>query len=214
VLTYPKPLTISRHTLQAVKTPLLSMRQRLTLFYQSRLHSRSGRRFAMLIAKTHMPAATINAIVQLLVPPPKYQVDKLIPHVEIAPEAMVAGLMIIQRGGEGNVRLDPAEALDILLENCEDAYGFPPYAEIEHFLHSRNGSDLRAGERAIIASALEGAPATLLKSETMDWHRRVATIVDSIVGPNANPSSNGHAPRNGGIRLAGGQPAVATETAE
>ncbi|MEA2429050.1 MAG: hypothetical protein QOF37_2678, partial [Thermoleophilaceae bacterium] len=77
-----------------------------------------------------------------------------------------------------------------------------------------NGSDLRAGERAIIASALEGAPATLLKSETMDWHRRVATIVDAIVGPNANPSSNGHAPRNGGIRLAGGQPAVATETAE
>ncbi len=217
VLTYPKPLTISRHTLQAVKTPLLSMRQRLTLFYQSRLHSRSGRRFAMLIAKTHMPAATINALVQLLVPPPKYQVDKLIPHVEIAPEAKVAGLMIIQRGGVGNVELEPAEALDILLANCEDAYGFPPYAEIEHFLHSRNGSDLRAGERAIIAAALDGAPATLLRSETMDWHRRVATIVDSLTGTNGNGHGNGNG-ANGhpraAIRVVGGQPAVATETAD
>ena len=31
VLTYPKPLTISRHTVQAVKTPLLTRRERLAL---------------------------------------------------------------------------------------------------------------------------------------------------------------------------------------
>jgi putative flippase GtrA len=216
VMTYPKPLTISRHTLHAVKAPLLSRRQRFTLFYQSRLHSRSGRRFAMLIAKTHMPAATINALVQLLVPPPKYQVDKLIPHVEIAPEAMVGGLMIIQRGGEGNVALDPEEALDILLTNCEDAYGFPPYAEIEHFLHSRNGSDLRAIERAIISSALDGAPSTLLKSETMDWHKRVATIVDSLTGEEHAAAANGNVSGNGkrgGMQTGPGLvgPAVAAE---
>ena len=42
VLTYPKPLTISRHTLRAVKTPLLSRRERMGLVFQSRLHSRSG----------------------------------------------------------------------------------------------------------------------------------------------------------------------------
>ena len=41
----------------------------------------------MVLAKTHMPAATINTIVQLLVPPPKYQVDRLVPDVRIAPEA-------------------------------------------------------------------------------------------------------------------------------
>jgi dolichol-phosphate mannosyltransferase len=217
-LTYPKPLTVSRHTVAAVKTPLLSRRQRLKLIYQSRLHSRSGRIFAMFIARTHLPAATINAIVQLLVPPPKYQVDKLVPHVEIAPEAKVAGLMIIQRGGEGDVELEPEEALDILLSNCEDAYGFPPYAEIEHFLHSRNGSDLRADERAIIASALDGAPAKLLKSETMDWHRRVATIVDSLAGDGGNGSggaaANGQGPRRPGRGLVRGRPAVATETTD
>ncbi|MEA2449204.1 MAG: hypothetical protein QOG63_1136 [Thermoleophilaceae bacterium] len=214
-LTYPKPLTVSRHTVSAVNTPLLSRKQRFTLIYQSRLHSKSGRLFAMFIAKTHLPAATINAIVQLLVPPPKYQVDKLVPHVDITPEAQVAGLMIIQRGGEGNIELDPEKALDILLENCEDAYGFPPYAEIEHFLHSRNGSDLRADERAIIRSALDGAPATLLKSETRDWHKRVATIVDSLTGHSGEQAeADEKGQRRTGRGLVGGQAAIAAESAE
>ena len=106
VLTYPKPLTISRHTLEAVKTPLLSRRERLGLVVQSRLHSRSGRRFALVLAKTHLPAATINAIVQLLVPPPKYHVERLVPGVEVAVEARLAGMVVIERGGRGEVVLD------------------------------------------------------------------------------------------------------------
>ena len=99
VLTYPKPLTISRHTLKAVKRPLLTRRERAGLLVQSRLHSRSGRRFALVLARTHLPAATINAVVQLLVPPPKYHVERLVPGVEVAPEAHLAGMVVIQRGG-------------------------------------------------------------------------------------------------------------------
>jgi dolichol-phosphate mannosyltransferase len=215
VLTYPKPLTISRHTLSAVKTPLLRRRERAALIVQSRLHSRSGRLFGLFVAKTRLPAATINALVQLVVPPPKYQVDRLVPHVAIAPEAQLVGLAIIQREGEeGSELLEPQAALDTLLSNCEDAYGFPPYAEIEGFLHSRNGSDLRAEERAIIASALEGAPATVLKSETMDWHRRVATIVDALTAVGGEAKANGHAANRAAMRIVGGHPVVATETAD
>jgi dolichol-phosphate mannosyltransferase len=182
VLTYPKPLTISRHTLKAVKKPLLTRRERLMLIYQSRLHSRSGRRFAMILARTRLPAATINAIAQLVVPPPKYAVDRLVPGVQMAPEASLAGMIVIERGGSDQVDLTGAEALDILLANCEDAYGFPPYAEIELLLHGRNGSNLRGVERATIASALGKVPAILLKSETMDWHRRVVALADGANG--------------------------------
>ena len=195
VLPYPKPLTISRHTLKAVKKPLLTRRERLTLLYQSRLHSRSGRRVAMILARTRLPAATINAIVQLLVPPPKYQVDRLLPDVQIAPEAKLAGIVVIQRGGGGDIALPGNEALDILLANCEDAYGFPPYADIEHFLHSRNGTDLRAVERETIARALREVPAVLLKSETMEWHPRVAALVGGANGAGpAGAAQNGSAP--------------------
>ena len=158
VLTYPKPLTISRHTLSAVKTPLLSRRERLGLVVQSRLHSRSGRRFALILARTHLPAATINAVVQMLVPPPKYHVERLVPDVEVAPEAQPAGMVVIERGGEGEVAPRRAAALDTLMRNCEDAYGFPPYAAIEGSLRSRNGTDLKEVERAIVASALSAVP--------------------------------------------------------
>jgi putative flippase GtrA len=178
VLTYPKPLTISRHTLHAVRTPLLSRRERVGLVLQSRLHSRSGRRFALLLAKTHLPAATINAITQIVVPPPKFQVDRLVPGTCIASEARVAGLVVIQRGGDGEETLTPEETLTTLLENCEDAYGFPPYPDIEHFLHSRDGAQLQAIERATIAQALEGIEGRLLRSDTMDWAVRLPRILD------------------------------------
>jgi len=177
VLTYPKPLTISRHTLHAVRTPLLSWPERAGLIVQSRLHSRSGRRFALLLARTHLPAATINALIQFLVPPPKYHVDRLVPGVAVAPQARLAGLVVIERGGTGEAQLTPDVALETLMRNCEDAYGFPPYAAIEAFLHSRDGDDLRAAEREIVARALGGLPATVMRSETMDWCERLPPLL-------------------------------------
>jgi dolichol-phosphate mannosyltransferase len=195
VLTYPKPLTISRHTLKAVRTPLLSRRERLALVVQSRLHSRSGRRFALILARTHLPAATINAVVQMLVPPPKYHVERLVPHVEIAPEAQLAGMVVIERGGEGTAVLDERAALETLMQNCEDAYGFPPYAALEGSLRRRNGTDLKQVERAIVASALSGLPAAVMRSETMDWWRRVPEVVDRWTPVGSAPDAVPRTPR-------------------
>ena len=186
VLAYPKPLTISRHTVKAVSTPLLSRSERMALVVQSRLHSRAGRRFALLIAKLHIPAATLNAVTQLVVPPPKYHVERLVPGAQIAPEARLAGLAVIERGGVGEIELESEEALQILLSNCEDAYGFPPYSSIEHFLHSRNGDNLKQAEREIIAGAVRDLPSTVFRSETMDWWLRVPAMVN---GNGTSPSA-------------------------
>lgn len=177
VLTYPKPLTISRHTLHAVRMPLLSRRERLALFFQSRIHSRSGRQFGLLLARLRIPAGTVNAIVQLLIPPPKYDVTRLIPDVHVETEARLAGMIVIERGGTGDFELSHDEAVETLVANSDDAYGFPPYPVIAEFLHSGNGRDLRADERAIIASALQDVPAVLLRSETMDWYERLPQLV-------------------------------------
>jgi dolichol-phosphate mannosyltransferase len=183
VLTYPKPLTISRHTVSAVRSSLLTRRQRLALIPQSRVHSRSGRLFGLIIAKTRLPAATINALVQIVVPPPKYQVDQLVPTVAIQPEAQVLAVGVIQREGEaGSEALSGDDALDVLMSNCEDAYGFPPYPVIQRWLHSRNGKDLQAAERAIVAQALRGRPARLLRSPDRDWHRMLPALVDGAAG--------------------------------
>jgi len=167
VLTYPKPMTISYHTMQAINAKLLSKRARLSLALQSRVHSRSGRRAALTIAKSRLPMATVNAIVQALIPPPKYHVEALVPSVKLAQKAHLAGMFIIERGEAAEIRLDETEALEILMTNTEDAYGFPPYQSIRGFLYDSNGHNLQAAEREILSSALHGLPTTLLRSKRL-----------------------------------------------
>jgi len=178
VLAYPKPLTVSHHTVKAINSALLSRKERVKLLYQSRIHSKSGRAFAQMLARKKLPVATINTLVQLIVPPPKFQVDRLIPGVKIAQEGKLAGMFVIQRGGEGISHLDEQEALETLMSNCEDAFGFPPYSSIETFLHSSNGKDLREVERSIVAGAFQGKPTVLLRSTTMDWWMTISDIMN------------------------------------
>ena len=182
VLAYPKPLTISRHTVHAVQTPRLSRRERIKLIPQSRLHSRSGRRFAMLLATMRIPAATLNAVVQRLIPPPKYDIDRLIPSARVAPQAQIAGLVIIQRDEDFEKQLDTEEALEILMANCEDAFGFPPYSKIEAFLQGMHGEDLKDTERMIVTQAFGSVPATLIASSTMDWWQRLPSVMSGPLG--------------------------------
>jgi dolichol-phosphate mannosyltransferase len=176
VLGYPKPLTISRHTLHAVNSPLLSSRQRWGLIVQSRIHSRAGRRFAFRIAGMKIPAATINALVQRIIPPPKYQIDKLVPSASVAPEAQLTRLVVIERGHDREDSLPVEEAVATLMANCEDAFGFPPYSYIEKFLQGLNGADLKLAERAIVESALATVDARVLGSSSMDWYQKLPPL--------------------------------------
>lgn len=177
-LTYPKPMTISAHTLRAVNTDTLSFKEKLILPFQSRVHSRSGRKAAFVISKTKLPAATINLLVQMLIPPPKYYVQKLVPNVKLSQKGNFAGMFIIERGEGGNEAMESAEALEVLLKNCEDAYGFPPYESLKEFLYLDDGNDLRVAEQLIIRQAMGSLPATRIRSENMDWWCRIPEFVD------------------------------------
>lgn len=182
VMTYPKPLTISHHTVQAINSALLNKRERFGLLFQSRVHSRSGRKFAFSLNKVSvLPLATINAIVQFLVPPPKYAVNRLVPKVKLTQRAQLSGLFVIERGEEKDIPLDSKEAMDILFSNCEDAFGFPPYHSIKEFLYMVNGTDLRPIEHSIIQQAMQNMPATLIRSNSLEWWLRIPAFVGEDV---------------------------------
>ena len=182
VLPYPKPLTISAHTLHAVERNRLNRLQRMSMPIQSRLHSKTGRSVGFALADTTLPAASMNAVVQKLIPPPKYHIEQLVPGVEVAEASSIEWLFIIQRGGTGEVILEHQNAMDTLLENCEDAYGFPPYHSIEPYLRNGNGAgDLNSVERATITEAFDGVPALLLRSETLDWAERIDELIEAHV---------------------------------
>jgi dolichol-phosphate mannosyltransferase len=180
-MTYPKPLTISAHTLSAINADTLTFREKLALPIQSRIHSRTGRKVAGLLNKTLLPAATINMMLQMVIPPPKYFVNKLIPRVKLTQTANISGMFIIERSGEGTISIKNSDALEILLSNCEDAYGFPPYNSLKEFLYHYNGTDLRKNEQKIIRSAFGGLPATMVRSNKLDWWCLIPTFIDDKV---------------------------------
>ncbi len=178
VFSYPKPLTISRHTLEAVNGASLSLWERLILHVQSRVHSKSGRQTALALTRVPLPMATVNTIAQMLVPPPKYSIQRLIPGVRGRKESRISHMMVIELGPDHQASLDPEEAEEMLMSNCEDAYGFPPYPALERFLPFCNGVDLRELEREIISSGLRGCGATLIRSQTRSWWRQVPRLLN------------------------------------
>jgi len=182
VLTYPKPMTISAHTLRAVNSKTLSFKENLALPFQSRIHSRSGRQAAGIISRTKLPAATINMFVQMVIPPPKYYVQQLIPKVKRTSAAKLTRMFVIVRGEEEVAPISNDDAMATLLKNCEDAYGFPPYEQLKEFLFCADGStDLRKIEQDIIHQAVYHLPVVRIGSRNLEWWCRIPNYVDEKV---------------------------------
>lgn len=179
VFSYPKPLTISQHTVQAIGGAPLTRSQRMFLPVQSRLHSRTGRRIGLKLADTFLGGATLNAIAQILIPPPKYMVDSLIPGARYTDTGQLAHVVIIERGPDNQVRIRGSQKSDILIANAEDAYGFPPYPVLADEFSSWFGEDLHLRELAIVSAAVRGLPAHRLTSSTYDWYARFPQLIGS-----------------------------------
>ncbi len=180
VMSYPKPMTISFHTLNAAKTAPLPLLNRIALQVQSRLHSKSGRKVGLTLGNSRFPAASLNAVVQMLIPPPKYMIDRLVPGVKYAKKAQLTHAVVIERGPDADTPISHAEIVEELSVNAEDAYGFPPYPIIGHLLYMWDGADLHVQERAIVSEALSGCEAERLRSANFGWWRRIPEIVDQF----------------------------------
>lgn len=172
---FPKPLTISEHTLRAVDAGDLSRSEWTRLRIQSRLHSKEGRGFAMKLAEHNVPIMTINGWTQRAVPPPKYHVQRLV-TCELAATTRIDQLYIIERGTPCHLMVPQTEAMAELLANTEDAYGFPPYRYLAKALNVGGSTydELREQERLILASAMESVQIHRLGSDDFGWADEIA----------------------------------------
>ncbi len=172
---YPKPLTISQHTVASVSSHRLGRRERLALIPQSRLHSRGGRQFGQALNERGFPAGTLNALVQRMIPPPKYSIERLIPQVRRATSAPLSRIYIIERAEEeAEVELSGEETLAVLQENTEDAFGFPPYASVKDFLMEAFAEDAAEQERELIRRTVRERGAVTLRRTDFDWWKTIA----------------------------------------
>jgi len=180
VFNYPKPLTISEHTLRAVGGAPLSKKERAFLQIQSRLHSKQGRMFGMLLSNKKFPAATLNAIVQGIIPPPKFMVDKLVPGTEYNKTATLSHIVLIEKGENYEAKIDNLEKVNILLANAEDAYGFPPYPIIAEQISKWDGVDLHSAEREIVAETIAKVPGTYMRDANYGWYKRLPQLIQNL----------------------------------
>jgi hypothetical protein len=188
---YPKPLTISAHTLSAVPQNRLRQRQRSALAVQSRLHSRGGRSVGKRLGQSNLPIMSMNSVVQAIIPPPKYMITDLVP-CRMERQVRMDRFYIIERGQPRLVGpLDAASAIEELIENTEDAYGFPPYAFMAPQLVI-GGDDyptLLKKERAILKSALERVELQRLRVDDFSWPAIIGGQLDARAEQTGSPAS-------------------------
>ncbi len=185
---FPKPLTISHHTLRAVNAGDLTKSEWRRLQLQSRLHSKEGRQFGMLLASLNIPIMGINSMTQRIVPPPKYDVDRLV-DATIIRRTTVRDLFVIERGEPGLVDIEFTEGIDTLVENTDDAYGFPPFKQMAPSIAigAADYAELRRTERRLLESAMGNIRMRRLGSDTFSWAEDIA----ALLGANASADRHG-----------------------
>jgi dolichol-phosphate mannosyltransferase len=156
----------------------LTRREWAWLRVQSRLHSKEGRGFAMKLADHNVPIMTINGWTQRMIPPPKYHVQRLVP-CELGSTATIDQLYIIERGVPHHELVSQSQAIVELLENTEDAYGFPPYRYLAQALSVGGLSydELRERERLILVSAMESVQIHRLGSNDFTWAEQISAAL-------------------------------------
>ncbi|HET7173817.1 MAG TPA: GtrA family protein [Nocardioidaceae bacterium] len=167
---YPKPLTISHHTLRAVEVDSLTPREWRRLRLQSRLHSKEGRGIGARLGEMNLPIMSLNAVTQYVVPPPKYTVRRLVPCEE-ATAVRIEDLFIIERDEFRLDDIDPELLVDELLDNTDDAYGFPPFRYFAPALvvGGLGYDELRVRERSLLVRAMQGVRARRLATPDYSW---------------------------------------------
>ena len=187
-ISYPKPMTLSFHTMGVAKDGRLTFRDRAALSVQSRLHSKSGRQVGRALGERNIPIMTMNSAVQALVPPPKHRIDSLFDCV-VGGRAPIRNVILMERGPDKLEPVELDEAVRRLIENTDDAYGFPPFATFAPRIRI-DGQDyaaLRAREVELLRQAISKARRWDLHVPGFGWADAIPAVIDGStlvpVGP-------------------------------
>jgi hypothetical protein len=175
-LCFPKPMTISSHTFKTAVSVSNSRDTDRSLRLRSLVHSKTGRAFMHKLAKLNVPIFTINTIGQSIVRPPKYSIISILQDAKIKKDTKVDNLYFLKREGNEFIQLDTTTALDLAVENSDDAFIFPPYAELLKYIsiNGKTAIELLEEEKKLLNSFLSGISCYMVKSETRDWFNMIS----------------------------------------
>jgi dolichol-phosphate mannosyltransferase len=180
VLAYPKPLLINPQLLAAMAGIDPSYGERIVLSAQSRIYTWLARRIALQLHRLWLPAATLNSVVQMVFPPPKYMLHELLPGVPYCQEAQLAAVVLLEQAPETAAAATVSEAVDAVLANAANAYTLPPSPMLAGALSQWQGLDLQGVERRIICEGLARATAVRWSSPDDRWWKEVPQLAQTL----------------------------------
>jgi hypothetical protein len=106
-------------------------------------------------------------------------VDRLVSTRYLA-STRVRELFVIARGAADLEEIGHEAAVELMIENTDDAYGFPPFRSFAPAI-SINGEDygrLRQRERALLASFLAGIRVRRLTRDDFSWADAIPRLLN------------------------------------
>jgi hypothetical protein len=126
LFSFPKPFTISSHTLDAV----FGMDTNLWYKVRSNVHSGGGRSAYKGMGKmSWLPMMSINALAQIVFEPPKLYPEELV-NVKIGKSAIPESLTFLSKEFNGEKPMERKDAAQLIRSNTDNAYITPPYDKI------------------------------------------------------------------------------------
>jgi dolichol-phosphate mannosyltransferase len=177
-LCFPKPMTISSHTFKTAVSVSNTHDNDRSLRVRSLVHSKTGRAFMHKLAKLNVPIFTINTIGQSIVRPPKYSINSILQDAKIKNDTKVDNLYFLTREGNDIIPLDTTTALDLAVENSDDAFIFPPYAELLNYItiNGKTAIELLEEEKKLLHTFLSVISCFVIKSEARAWFNMISKI--------------------------------------
>lgn len=172
---FPKPPTISLHTLNAIRYNYTKLYGLPFLVLRSRVHSKKGRSFIRSLGKLKIPIFSMNALGQILIPPPKPPIISLIGPDRLGQTCQINALCFIARGKSVFKAVSLDSALEMVEANSDDAFNFPPYSDImgEIEINGRSYWNLKSMESKILRRILKNLRVHFLRTEGYSWHNQI-----------------------------------------
>jgi hypothetical protein len=174
VRSFPKPVTASREMLPGQKR---SWGAALALRLQRLLYSRSIRRLGLMLSERQLPAATLNTVLQRIIPQPKFPLAALAGGIVYGDEAVPARLILQEKGDNALTTMSLDDAIDRLMAPGDQGLGFHPYSLLSAELGHWNGTDWIEEERRILRAGLAGCRPQLWRYSGERWWRQIIEVV-------------------------------------
>lgn len=176
LLSFPKPFTISAHTLDSV----FGTDTNLWYKIRSNVHSKGGRSaYKGMGTMNWLPIMSINALAQIVFEPPKLYPEDIV-NVRIGECAKPDKLVFLSKDFQGEKEIERDDAVNLIRSNTDNAYITPPYDKIfpKLKIDGMSYDELIAEEAQITRNLIDTINPIVVGRKDYSWYEYVLNCIN------------------------------------